>query len=78
MNSIVLTDEQKECINNCYSNIHPTLLDKTLNRCDCCNPNYESVDMGEAGIWAKYPIGVSEWNEDWINQVKYFQWGDIK
>ena len=78
MNSIVLTDEQKECINNCYSNIHPTLLYKTLDRCDCCNPNYETVDMGDAGIWSKYPIGVSEWNDESLDDILYFTWGGIE
>ncbi|MCH5166938.1 MAG: hypothetical protein J1F35_03510 [Erysipelotrichales bacterium] len=39
---------------------------------------YEYVDMGEAGIWAKYPIGVSEWDSNWKDNIKYFQWGDIE
>ncbi|MCH5166944.1 MAG: hypothetical protein J1F35_03540 [Erysipelotrichales bacterium] len=39
-------------------------------------PNF--IDMGEAGIWSRYPIGVSEWNSDWKNNIKYFQWGDIE
>lgn len=39
---------------------------------------YEYVDMGEAGIWAKYPIGVTEWNEEALDKIKYFQWGDIE
>ena len=25
---------------------------------------YDYVDMGEAGIWAKYPIGISEWTSE--------------
>lgn len=39
---------------------------------------YEYVDMGEAGVWAKYPIGVTEWNGDYINKIKYFAWGDTE
>lgn len=38
---------------------------------------YEYVDMGEVGIWAKYPIGVSDWNT-WKNDILYFQWGDTE
>lgn len=39
---------------------------------------YKYVDMGEAGIWAKYPIGVTEWNYNSLNQIRYFQWGDTE
>lgn len=39
---------------------------------------YEYVDMGEAGIWAKYPIGVTEWNEEALDKIKYFEWGGIE
>lgn len=39
---------------------------------------YEYVDMGEAGVWAKYPIGVTEWTSDWYLQMKYFAWGDAE
>lgn len=39
---------------------------------------YEYIDMGEAGIWAKYPIGVTEWNEEALDKVKYFEWGGIE
>lgn len=37
---------------------------------------YEYVDMGEAGIWAKYPLGVTGWNEDSLNTILYFAWGE--
>ena len=39
---------------------------------------YEYVDMGDAGIWSKYPIGITEWNEDWKDNIKYFEWGGIE
>ena len=78
MSEIIITDELKDCVKSCYSTLHPTLVEKTLSGCDCCAPNYELVDMGEAGIWAKYPIGVSEWNSDWENQIKYFAWGETE
>lgn len=39
---------------------------------------YEYVDMGEAGIWAKYPIGVTEWNSEALDNIKYFAWGEIE
>lgn len=39
---------------------------------------YEYVDMGEAGIWAKYPLGVTEWDSESLNNIKYFQWGDTQ
>lgn len=32
---------------------------------------HEYVDMGEAGIWAKYPIGVTNWKTA-FKDVKYF------
>lgn len=38
---------------------------------------YEYVDMGEAGIWAKYPIGVTNW-ETALNDALYFEWGGIE
>ena len=38
---------------------------------------YEYVDMGEAGIWAKYPIGVSNWNTCY-DDILYFTWGGIE
>lgn len=38
---------------------------------------YEYVDMGEAGIWAKYPIGVSDWNTCY-DDILYFTWGGIE
>lgn len=38
---------------------------------------HDYVDMGEAGIWAKYPIGVSDWNT-WNDDVLYFEWGGIQ
>lgn len=38
---------------------------------------YEYVDMGEAGIWAKYPIGVTKW-ETVENDIKYFAWGETE
>ena len=84
---MVLTDEQKECINNCYSNLHPTLVEKALTGCDCCEQEdevinlhngYEYVNMGESGMWSKYPIGLTEWNEDWKDNIKYFEWGGIE
>lgn len=33
--------------------------------------------MDEAGIWAKYPIGVTNW-ETCKNDILYFQWGDTQ
>lgn len=39
---------------------------------------YEYVDMGEAGIWAKYPIGVTEWSSESVDNIKYFEWGGIE
>lgn len=39
---------------------------------------HEYVDMGEAGIWAKYPVGVSEWDDKIFDEVKYFAWGDTQ
>lgn len=39
---------------------------------------YEYVDMGEAGIWAKYPLGVTEWNEETLNKILYFAWGETE
>lgn len=39
---------------------------------------YEYVDMGEAGIWSKYPIGVTELDETIFDKVKYFAWGETK
>ena len=39
---------------------------------------HEFVDMGDAGIWAKYPIGITEWNDSWRFNIQYFQWGDTQ
>lgn len=39
---------------------------------------YEFVDMGEAGIWAKYPIGVTKWDSNWVDKIKYFAWGETE
>lgn len=39
---------------------------------------YDYVDMGEAGIWAKYPLGVTEWNENLPNNILYFAWGETE
>lgn len=39
--------------------------------------DHEYVDMGEAGIWTKYPIGLKNYNNG-INGVLYFQWGDTQ
>ena len=80
MSERILTNKEKECIHNCYVEIQPTLIESITNHCGCCDPynGYEYVDMGEAGIWAKYPIGVSEWNSDSLNQIKYFAWGETE
>ena len=80
MSEIILTNEQKECINKCYENIHSTLLDKSLTICDCCDPynGHEYIDMGDDGIWAKYPIGITEWNSESLNDILYFTWGGIE
>ena len=81
MSDIILTDKQKECVHNCYENFYPTLVEKSLSGCECCEDIYngnEYVDMGEAGIWSKYPIGVSEWNSDWKDNIKYFAWGETE
>ena len=36
MGEIILTDKQKECINNCYEELHSSLIDKVLSNCECC------------------------------------------
>lgn len=41
------------------------------------NNGYDYVDMGEAGIWAKYPIGVTNW-ETCYEDILYFQWGETE
>ena len=69
-----LTKEQKKIITDKYEALEPKLIELAL-YVDPLN-GYEYVDLGEAGIWAKYPIGVTEWNEESLDKIKYFQWGD--
>ena len=67
-----LTTEQIEYIHDNYRKIRPELVEWSLYE------KYDYVDMGEAGIWAKYPIGITEWNEDWESNIKYFAWGETE
>lgn len=39
---------------------------------------YDYVDMGEAGIWTKYPLGITEWNEEALDKILYFAWGETQ
>ena len=36
----------------------------------------EYVYIDGSGYWSKYPLGITQWDSNWKNNIKYFQWGD--